>query len=163
MYYVCTMFVQCMSMYVYVSMCLRVYLSIYLPTYLSTCLSVRLFVRPSVCVSLSLSPWSLVKSKLWCIYLIYQSTVIQSIPLQFYISIQQYAYQSQATVSITPQGCSMPLCQSPRRLPVAALLASLHAIAEAHHVWTPFLAKRCHEPWETCHKPTRTVVILGMV
>jgi hypothetical protein len=165
MYYVCTMFVQCMSMYVYVSMCLRVYLSIYLPTYLSIYLS----VRPSVClsvrrsVSLSLSPWSLVKSKLWCIYLIYQSTVIQSIPLQFYISIQQYAYQSQATVSITPQGCSMPLCQSPRRLPVAALLASLHAIAEAHHVWTPFLAKRCHEPWETCHKPTRTVVILGMV
>ena len=163
MYYVCTMFVQCMSMYVYVSMCLRVYLSIYLPTYLSIYLS----VRPSVCLSVrrsvSLSPWSLVKSKLWCIYLIYQSTVIQSIPLQFYISIQQYAYQSQATVSITPQGCSMPLCQSPRRLPVAALLASLHAIGEAHHVWTPFLAKRCHEPWETCHKPTRTVVILGMV
>ena len=159
MYYVCTMFVQCMSLYVYVSMCLRVYLSIYLsiclaiylPTYLSiylpVCPSVRLFVRPSVCVSLSLSPWSLVKSKLWCIYLIYQSTVIQSIPLQFYISIQpiqQYAYQSQATVSITPQGVSacpcMPLCQSPRRLPVAALLASLHAIAEAHHVWTPVLA-----------------------
>ena len=170
MYYWCTMYVLCLcNVCLCMSMYLCVYVSIYLSIYLPIYLSIYLSVRPSVClsvrrsVSLSLSPWSLVKSKLWCIYLIYQSTVIQSIPLQFYISIQQYAYQSQATVSITPQGCSMPLCQSPRRLPVAALLASLHAIGEAHHVWTPFLAKRCHEPWETCHKPTRTVVILGMV
>ena len=91
MYYVCTMFVQCMSMYVYVSMCLRVYLSIYLPTYLSiylpVCPSVRLFVRPSVCLSLSLE----LSQKQTVMYLfnlsIYSNSIYTSPILYFYTAV----------------------------------------------------------------------------
>ena len=91
MYYVCTMFVQCMSMYVYVSMCLRVYLSIYLPTYLSIYLSVRpsvcLSVRRSVSLSLSLE----LSQKQTVMYLfnlsIYSNSIYTSPILYFYTAV----------------------------------------------------------------------------
>ena len=93
MYYVCTMFVQCMSMYVYVSMCLRVYLSIYLSTYLSIYLSTCLSVRPSVCpsVGLSLSLSLELSQKQTVMYLfnlsIYSNSIYTSPILYFYTAV----------------------------------------------------------------------------